>query len=247
MRHIYNFTQFSSLNESIEVEKIEPEKYSNETVPSLPFNTQIKDDKENFLKKLTYISKQLGVKPEWFMVLMQGESGFNPQATNSNGGATGLIQFMPKTIKDYAINGRSLSTDDLRKMSSLDQLDIVYAYYKAGMKMVGLSKFETPGDFFAITFYPKLVKVSDSFVFPDNVVQQNKGLFAKIGGTTKKDYYEFYEKLVKDPANIENAVKQFDNVKITGTPSPDNLGIFDQMLKELGDEVVSAVVSKSPL
>jgi len=247
MRRIYSFTQFESLNESIEVEKIEPEKYSNETVPTLPFSTLVKDDKEKFLKKLTYISKQLGVKPEWFMLVMKEESGFNPQATNPNGGATGLIQFMPSTIKGYAIEGKSLSTDDLRKMSALDQLDIVYAYYKAGMKMVGLSKFEKPGDFFAITFYPKLVKVSDGFVFPDNDIKQNQGLFAKIGGTTKKDYYDFYDKLVNNPTNIENAVKQFDDVKITGTSSPDQLGIFDQMLKELGDEVVSAVVSKSPL
>ncbi len=247
MRHLYNFIQFQHLNESIEVEKIEPEKYSNETVTSLPFSGQVKDDKEKFLKKLTYISKQLGAKPEWFMLVMQQESGFNPQATNSNGGATGLIQFMPSTIKQYAINGKALSTDDLRKMSAIDQLDVVYAYYKAGMKSAGLTNFTIPGDFFAITFYPNLVKMDDSYTFPDRVIEDNKGLFAKIGGTTKKDYYAYYDKFVKDPANIENAVKQMGNVKITGTMPPDQLGIFDDMLKQLGDKVVSAVVGSSPL
>lgn len=247
MRHIYNFNQFELLNEGIEVEKIGQENFSNETVPSLPFSSVIKDDKEKFLKKLTYISKQLGVKPEWFMLVIQQESGFNPQAVNSNGGATGLIQFMPRTIKEYEIDGKSLSTDDLMKMSALDQLDIVYSYYKQGMKIAGLQKIEKPGDFFAITFWPALVKLPDTYVFPDYVVEANKGLFAKIGGTTKKDYYNYYDKLLKDPANLENAVKQLGNVKLTGTPPPDHLGIFDQMLKELGDKVVTSVLSQSPM
>lgn len=246
MRHLYNFNQFQKLNENIEVEEIGPDQYSKETVPVLPFSGMIKDDKEEFLKKITYISKQLGAKPEWFMLVMQQESGFNPQATNPDGGATGLIQFMPSTIKEYTKNGKSLSTDDLKRMSATDQLDIVFAYYKQGMKIAGIDKFSRPGDFFAITFYPKLVKQPDSFVFPDKDVQHNKGLFAKIGGTTKKDYYNYYDKLVKDPANIENAVKALGNIKITGDMTPDNLGIFDQMLKELGDKVVSAAASKAP-
>ena len=235
MKHIQSFTQHTSLNESEQVEEIDPTNYDNKTVPALPFNNEVKGDKEAFLKKLTYISEQLGAKPEWFMICIAGESGFNPQAVNPDGGATGLIQFMPNTIKGYLHpkTKRPMTTDDLKNMSAVDQLDVVYAYYKAAMKQEGIDKFDVPGDFFGITFYPKIVKEPMTFNFPPNAIKQNKSLFDRIGGTTKQAYYDYCQKLVNDPEGIRKAIKNFDGDGFFGKNSGGNTDFFSGIVDEL--------------
>ena len=233
--------------ESVEVNPIEEEQYASETVPNLPFNSEIKGEKENFLKKLTYICKQLNCKPEWMMINIENESGFKPDVTNANGGATGLIQFMPNTISGYTNpeTHQPMTTDDLKKMSAVQQLDVVYAYYKSCMKTEGISSFNRPGDFFGITFFPNIVKESDDFQFPQKAVAQNKGLFARMGGTTKKDYYNYCDKIVGDPQGMKNAISGFDQEGFFGKSSGANKDFFQSMVDELGG-LVGSILSTNP-
>jgi len=128
----------------------------------------------DFNRKLEKIAGQLGVKASDLIAIMKQESGVNPSAVNSSSGATGLIQFMPSTA-----NRLGTSTDELRRMSAVDQLDYVYKYFK----MTGVGN-GTLGDLYMAVFMPKYVGANDNTVlgqagadgFSGRVYSQNKGL-----------------------------------------------------------------------
>lgn len=63
------------------------------------FENKVTSNKEAFLQKVRLICAKLGIEPDWLMFVMNSESGLNPAAYNPNGGASGLIQFMPDTAK----------------------------------------------------------------------------------------------------------------------------------------------------
>jgi hypothetical protein len=99
---------------------------------------------------------------------MKLESGLNPKAFNSLGGATGLIQFMPQTAIALGT-----TTVDLAKMTALVQLDYVKKYFIAsGM----LPKVKSFVDLYTLNFYPKAVGQADDYTFPPIVVKYNPGL-----------------------------------------------------------------------
>lgn len=237
MRHLHTFKQHFALFESIQIEEIPADDYSSEAVPALPFNSEIKEDRENFLKKLVFICKKLGVNPEWMMINIHGESGFDPKATAPNG-AVGLIQWVKKYIGNYLdpVSKKPLTSEDVRKMSGLEQLDMVYAYYKNMMESVGISEFQKPGDFFAITFFPAVINKPDNYVFPEWAVSANKAYFAKFGGTTKADYYNYCDKLVSDPQKAKDKLDNFDLEGFFGKISgAGDESYFASLGKEFGD------------
>ena len=248
MRRINTFDEYFSLLESAIVEPIEQGEYDKITVPNLPYSSELTTDKESFLKKLSYICEKIGAKPEWMMINIAGESGFRPDAVNPTSGATGLIQFMPKVIANYLdpVSKQPLTTEDLKKMSIIDQLDIVYAYYKENMKSLNISKFEQPGDFFGVTFYPKILKELPDWQFPPNVVKSNQVLFARMGGITKKDYYDYCDRLVKDPESVKNSIKNFDSEGFfTKESGANDFSLNDLFGKELG-KIADEVLQKGP-
>jgi hypothetical protein len=111
---------------------------------------------------------------------MKLESGVNPHIQNSIG-ATGLIQFMPKTAIALGT-----TTDELAKMDAVKQLDYVYRYYK----MTGVGD-GSAGDLYMATFMPKYVGADDSKVlgrqgaegYSGKVYAQNKVLDRNRDGT----------------------------------------------------------------
>ena len=243
MRHLNNFKRFSVLLEKYQVEPIGENLYSQETVPDLPFKEGVSGEKENFLKKIKYIAKKLGIKPEWLMIAIHNESGFDPHISNKISNATGLIQFMPSTIVKYLHpdTKNTMTIEDLKRMSAIDQLDIVYEYLKQAKKGVGMTEsqeMQRAGDFFSLIFYPKLVKSPDSFQFPDNVVRDNKGLFNRIGGTTKAAYYKYCDRIVQDPTGVAKSIDNFENEGYFGKDSGANVGDFDAIEKAIADGLV---------
>ena len=78
-----------------------------------------------FAAKVRQIASRLGVPPDYLMAVMWSESRLDPAATNPEGGATGLIQFMPATAA-----GLGTSCEALREMSALDQLDYVERFFR---------------------------------------------------------------------------------------------------------------------
>ena len=130
----------------------------------IAFEEYVKENKEEFINKVIKISGELGIDPNWLMFVMWFESKLNPQAVNPISGATGLIQFMPNTARSLGT-----TTDVLRHMSNVQQLDYVLAYlrpYKGRMKRWI--------DVYLAVFYPKAIGKPDFVITSDIVAKQNK-------------------------------------------------------------------------
>lgn len=173
------------------------------------------ESRSAFEAKVLSISAQLGINPNWLMVVMNNESGLNAQAVNKQTGdspdaftraayrAVGLIQFMPATAKWLGT-----TTQALYSMTNLQQLDYVYRYFKpfAG-------KIKSYFDLYMITFFPAAIGKPDNFIIqtatiPASVIaKQNPGMdFNKDGVIT----------LAEAKKMIANAIpKEFINDVLT--------------------------------
>lgn len=121
---------------------------------SLLFEGYVTSNKQDFTAKVKSISNKLLIDPNWLMAVMYKESRLNPQAVNSNGGATGLIQFMPATAQSLGT-----STAALKAMSNVQQLDYVYKYYKPY-----ITKLNSYPDLYLATFFPAALGKADDYV-----------------------------------------------------------------------------------
>lgn len=130
----------------------------------LVFENHIPTHQRLFTDKVKTISQQLGIDPNWLMVVMYAESRLNHRAVNPTSNATGLIQFMPNTAKSL-----NTSVEQLKAMTNIDQLDIVYQYYlpyRYRMKSVY--------DLYLATFFPLAIGK------PDEWIMRSKRLSAKL-------------------------------------------------------------------
>ena len=130
----------------------------------MTFEEYIKENKIEFTEKVNNISGELRIDPNWLMFVMWFESKLNPQAVNPISGATGLIQFMPNTARSLGT-----TTDVLKHMSNVQQLDYVFAYlrpYKGRMR--------SWVDVYLAVFYPKAMGKPDFVITSDIVAKQNK-------------------------------------------------------------------------
>jgi hypothetical protein len=124
-----------------------------------------------FKAKVIDISAGLGCDPSHLMAAMAFETGerFMPDVRNPVSGATGLIQFMPRT----AI-GLGTTTDALARMTAVGQLDVVRQYlspYKG--------KMNTVSDVYMTILWPKAVGKPEAFVLfaaPSAAYRQNAAL-----------------------------------------------------------------------
>lgn len=129
----------------------------------------------DFNNKLKKVADQLGVRTEDLIAIMKQESGVRATAVNPMSGATGLIQFMPSTAERLGT-----STQALKQMDAVEQLDYVYKYFK----MVGVSPGMDLGDLYMAVFMPAHIGKPDNFVlgssgaagFSGKVYAQNQGL-----------------------------------------------------------------------
>lgn len=118
------------------------------------FENYVKSNKAEFLAKVESVSAKLLIDPNWLMAVMYKESRLNPQAVNSRGGATGLIQFMPATAQSLGT-----STAALKAMTNVQQLDYVYKYYKPY-----ITKLNSYPDLYLATFFPAALGKSDDYI-----------------------------------------------------------------------------------
>jgi hypothetical protein len=93
----------------------------------------------NFYPKLVEMCRDVGMKPEDLLAVMKFESGFSPSAYNKDGGASGLIQFMPQTLRSIGFPG---SAADFRRLSGEEQLPWIKKYIQdKGMKFKSAHKY----------------------------------------------------------------------------------------------------------
>ena len=165
------------------------------TVYSFP---GLADKPREFVTQVEAIAERLGTDPNYLLTVMQLESGIDPSATNKQGGATGLIQFMP----DTAIR-LGTTADALRRMTSLQQLDYVEAFYQ---RYAG--NLHSVGDVYMVTFYPDLAFKSAETVVARKgqaVYDQNVGLdvdkngILTVGDVTKKAKNALYVYSLRGP------------------------------------------------
>jgi hypothetical protein len=128
------------------------------------FTEYIKENRKEFTEKVNNICVELRIEANWLMFVMWFESKLNPQAVNPISGATGLIQFMPSTARSLGT-----TTDVLKHMSNVQQLDYVLAYlrpYKGKMKRWI--------DVYLAVFYPRAMGNPNFVITSDIVAKQNK-------------------------------------------------------------------------
>lgn len=139
-----------------------------------------------FVQKVKDIAGRLHVKPEWLLAVMKNESGMSTTARNPNGGATGLIQFMPSTAR-----GLGTTTEALSQMSAVQQLDYVEKFYSPFK-----GRFQSGADLYLATFWPAALGKGDDYpIGGATVARQNRGFdLDKNGQITTGEFREYYRK-----------------------------------------------------
>lgn len=134
----------------------------------------------------------------WLMACMHFESGgtFSPSIKNVAGsGATGLIQFMPKT----AI-GLGTTVDKLAAMTAIEQLAWVQKYFQPYAKRIN-----SLADMYMAILLPSAIwKADDAPLFSDGVAyRQNSALDADRNGVVTKE-----EATARVGASLRNGLKE---------------------------------------
>ncbi len=177
--------------------------------------------RKNFVDNVRMYSERLGIDPNWLMLVMNSESGLNPQAENPTTKATGLIQFMNATAKQL---GTTLGA--IKQMSAVTQLFLVYKYflpYKDQLKSFN--------DLYRATFFPLSLGKPGSFVMetpslPAKLIyDQNPAIakFSAIPGKITVDTFNAYTeskltpevlKLMQSSEGTVKFLKSSDTTKI---------------------------------
>lgn len=149
---------------------------------NLPFINKVKDNVSQFGNKVIDIANELGWNAKWLMVVMNNESNLDHKAKNPTSSATGLIQFMDKTAKSLGT-----TTDKLKKMTNVEQLDYVKKYL-----MPYKDKVSSVADAYLSVFYPLALFKPDSWEFPEWAVKANKIFdISKDGKLTKAEFKQY--------------------------------------------------------
>ncbi|MEZ4777485.1 MAG: transglycosylase SLT domain-containing protein [Bacteroidia bacterium] len=131
------------------------------------------EEEENFERKVRDISDMLEIPAEWLMAVMYAESKFDPSVANYKGsGAVGLIQFMPGTATEL-----NVSSERLRRMNSLQQLEYVFLYLQNVRDRYG--DFSSLTDLYLGILYPKAIGQDFCYTLfgkPSQSYEQNSGL-----------------------------------------------------------------------
>lgn len=109
-----------------------------------------------FWQKLSQISNSVGLTPEDLLAVMFFESaGLDPAAHNPNGNASGLIQFMPNTLRDVGYKG---TPEDFRQESAERQLDFISRYVLDHSRAVN-GHFKSAAQYYVANLWPIALKL----------------------------------------------------------------------------------------
>lgn len=173
----------------------------------LPWSAKVS---KNFIDLVYQIAANLNMPtmgPCWLMGCMAWESGetFSPSVTNMAGsGATGLIQFMPRTAGEL-----QTSTAELAQMTPERQLAFVQKYF-----MPYKGRLQTLGDVYMAILWPAAIGKPPEHILWDKdsrptTYRQNAGLDTnKDGAITKAECtVKVYDKMMKgfQPENMRAA------------------------------------------
>jgi Transglycosylase SLT domain len=134
-----------------------------------------------FKTKVVDITGTLGCDPSFLMACIAFETGerFRSNVVNKTSGATGLIQFMPKTAASLGT-----TTAKLAVMPEVDQLDYVAEYFSPYK-----NKLHSLSDVYMAILWPAAVgkpEASVMFRKPTVEYRQNSGLDTNKDGVVTK-------------------------------------------------------------
>lgn len=142
----------------------------------------LKDDPE-FHQEVERVADKFDLDPKHLLAVMNFETGgtFDPREKNKAGsGATGLIQFMPKTARALGT-----TTEELARMSRSEQMHYVEKYLDQFPGVQG----GDVDDVYMAVLWPKAVGKPDGYpIFRKGTIayQQNAGLDTNGDGTVTK-------------------------------------------------------------
>lgn len=110
----------------------------------------------NFYPKLVQICAELGMKPEDLLAVMTSESGLNPSAWEEKYKGSGLIGFMPDTLKGLGYKG---TWEDFTKLTGEEQLDWVKKFIQGKNGLMGGRKFTSAGLYYTGNLWPIALKL----------------------------------------------------------------------------------------
>jgi len=122
----------------------------------------------DFMVAVNTVSQKYQIKPEDLLAVMYRESALDPAAVNKSSGATGLIQFMPKTAESLGT-----TTSALRMMNRAGQMQFVDKYFE----QVGLPKGADRGTIYAYVFLP-------------GIAAKGTNTLASVNDPNTKKYYD---------------------------------------------------------
>jgi hypothetical protein len=135
---------------------------------------------KQFVTDLLAMCFRIKLDPTAVASVIAFESNFSPSVKNPYSGATGLIQFMPKTATRLGT-----TTNELARMSAEQQLLYVERYLVGA----GSSRVKDTADVYMCVFWPAAIGKPLSYVLtqrPDKAYTQNKALDQTGDGTITK-------------------------------------------------------------
>jgi hypothetical protein len=151
-------------------------------------------DLYSFEQGVRKVSHKLEIPPEWLMAVMHAESKFDAAVKNHKGsGATGLIQWMPATAKDF-----NTTVQQLGHLNHVQQLEYVYKYLDQ-KRRAHAKEYETLTDLYLAILYPRAMSEEYCYTMyadPSEAYKLNKGLDQdKDGRVTVQDIDRFLKKI----------------------------------------------------
>ncbi len=173
-----------------------------------------------FRAELIRMAKRLELAVDPIAAVMALESGFNAQAVNPNGGATGLIQFMPATARRLGT-----TTEALRRMNATAQLRYVELFFRG---VPALRPGSRAGDYYMATFMPAFLNLPDAVPIAfkgDQIYNANAGLDGNkdgvltVGDVRSKVENELARAARRPPLEVDENVPS--DASADGTPGDD--------------------------
>ena len=208
----------------------------------------------NFYQKLVQVSSELGMKPEDLIAVMVSESGMNPASVEKKYKGSGLIGFMPSTLKGLGYKG---TWEDFTKLTGEDQLDYVKQVVKNNMALNG-GPFTSAAQYYVANLWPMGLKLKgvrqgdpDTPIIEANPEKDASGKYSKkyfdLGIKITADYEgkayrsnPLFDKDKKGAITYGDIMKQVEiNKRSPSTPAPESgssndlLTILEKYLRQV--------------
>jgi hypothetical protein len=139
-------------------------------IRKLLYIEKVPANRDAFAAKVIEICDKMGFDPNWLMFCIHLETAGTMSHTILNSiGATGLIQFLPKTAADLGT-----TTSALRTMTNVQQLDYVYKYFTKYGYHRRVRTFE---DVYLAIFWPDAIGKPDTYTITSDVVARQNPMF----------------------------------------------------------------------